>query len=48
MGYPKDLDDYTTEQLVTELQRRERLTRQGRCWYCLVSLKAHSCRLACK
>lgn len=34
MSYPKDLDEYTDEELKRELARRERCKKEGRCSYC--------------
>ena len=34
MSYPKDLDEYTDEQLVKELQRRGFHREAGNCSYC--------------
>jgi hypothetical protein len=34
VSYPKDLDEYTDEQLREELERREKATESGLCGYC--------------
>ena len=34
MSYPKDLDEYTDNELTHELQRRMRLRERGLCDYC--------------
>lgn len=34
MSYPIDLDEYTEEQLVTELRRRLAARKAGKCDYC--------------
>ena len=34
MGYPRDLDDYTEEELNAELARRQASRRRGLCDYC--------------
>lgn len=34
MSYPKDLDEYTYDQLMAEIQRRDAMMRAGRCTYC--------------
>jgi len=34
MSYALDLDEYTAERLLKELQRREELRSDGKCCYC--------------
>jgi len=34
MGYPRDLDDYTTAELETELRKRTAKHNRGECSYC--------------
>jgi hypothetical protein len=34
MSYPKDLDEYDTAELRSELRRRMQLLAEGRCDYC--------------
>jgi hypothetical protein len=41
-----DLEDFTDEELMTELNRRASATREGFCWYCGKDLKVHTCKIA--
>ncbi len=41
-----DLEDYTTDQLRTELFRRQKADERGECWYCNRNYKAHTCKYA--
>lgn len=34
MGYPRDLDEYTYTELITEIRLREAAVSHGRCSYC--------------
>lgn len=34
MSYPKELDEYTDEELEKEIQRRAKLNNEGKCTYC--------------
>lgn len=34
MGYPRDLDEYTEEELLEELAQRKKLRAEGKCDYC--------------
>lgn len=49
MSYPKDLEEYSDEQLEKELKRREVLRRAGWCSYCMNRISSdanptNSCR----
>jgi hypothetical protein len=46
MSYLSDIEDFSTETLRVEINRRERLTREGKCWYCSQNLEAHTCKYA--
>ena len=46
MSYLNDIEDFTTDKLRVEIARRERATREGRCWYCKQNLEAHTCKYA--
>jgi hypothetical protein len=46
MSYLVDIEDFSTDQLRVEINRRERATREGRCWYCQGNLEAHTCKYA--
>jgi hypothetical protein len=46
MSYLTDIEDFSTDQLRVEITRRERATREGRCWYCQQNLEAHTCKYA--
>lgn len=35
MSYPKDIEDYTTEELLVEVKRRLACKARGQCHYCL-------------
>lgn len=44
MSYPRDLDEYDTEELQTELERRAKLRKKGLCSYCKRAVTASACR----
>lgn len=44
MGYPRDLDEYTDEELRAELEGRERLRALALCDYCGRSWETRACR----
>jgi hypothetical protein len=46
MSRLNDIEDFTTDQLRAEIRRREEAEREGRCWYCGLSLAAHTCKVA--
>jgi uncharacterized protein with PIN domain len=46
MSYLSDIEDFTTDKLRFEINRRERATREGKCWYCNANLEAHTCKYA--
>lgn len=48
MSYPRDLDDYTSDELIAELLRRNGLVQQGKCGYCSQPLDTHTCKFAGK
>jgi hypothetical protein len=45
MGYAKELDDYSTGELINEVTRRKRCQKIGTCWYCGKPLDEHTCRM---
>lgn len=44
MGYPRDLDEYSTEELLAEIARREKAWSEGLCDYCGRSRDTCMCR----
>lgn len=46
MGLLFDIEDFTTDELRRELNRRLEADRKGRCWYCGKNLAAHTCKYA--
>lgn len=44
MSYPRSLDDYTTEELLEEIDRRIGNEVQQLCPYCNHSLESHQCK----
>jgi hypothetical protein len=46
MSYLNDIEDFSTDKLRIEIARRERATREGKCWYCNRNLEAHTCKYA--
>ena len=46
MSYLSDIEDFSTDQLRTEIRRREQAVREGNCWYCNMNLEAHTCKYA--
>jgi hypothetical protein len=46
MSYLNDIEDFSTDQLRSEIHRRERATMEGKCWYCNANLEAHTCKYA--
>jgi hypothetical protein len=46
MSYLNDIEDFSTDQLRAEINRREQATREGKCWYCQMNLEAHTCKHA--
>lgn len=44
MGYRRDLDEYSDEELVQELNRREALRAIGKCDYCQRASNTAPCR----
>lgn len=44
MGYPKDLDEYSQEQLEHELERRRKAQEANKCDYCGRSPDQPACR----
>jgi hypothetical protein len=41
-----DLDDFTTESLQNEMERRSKFAQEGKCWYCYRLLEFHTCKHA--
>lgn len=44
MGYPRDIDDYSDDELLDELRRREDMRARGLCDYCKSEVTAAPCR----
>lgn len=44
MSFPRDLDEYTIDELIEELRRRQRALAQEQCPYCQRSLSGPACR----
>lgn len=44
MSYPKDLDEYTTDELRAELSRRANVLAEGNCDYCGRAGDSSPCR----
>lgn len=45
MSYPRDLDEYTADELRAELERREQARRDGVCDYCGRDPRNTTCRM---
>lgn len=45
MSYPKDIDEYSQDEILIELERRYFLRARGNCDYCGRSLGAPACKL---
>lgn len=46
MSYPKDLDEYTTDELVSEINQRDTRLARGKCTYCNYELAKCTCKLS--
>lgn len=41
-----DIEEFTTDELRSEIWRRETAARENRCWYCNRNINAHTCKYA--
>ena len=44
MSYPRDLDEYTDDELTNEIRRRAEHRRLGQCHYCGRPVTAEPCK----
>lgn len=44
MSYPKDLEDYSDDELKNELMRRDQARRNGLCDYCMRPYMLRPCK----
>lgn len=44
MGYPSDIEDADYDVLISEIQRRNMLTKNNLCAYCSQDLSKHTCK----
>lgn len=45
MGYPRDLDEYTDQEIQTEWERRLAVAKEGKCTYCKDPREICKCKM---
>lgn len=44
MNIFNDIEDFTTDQLREEIEKREKFSMKRRCWYCKQCIDNHTCK----